>query len=124
MKISYNKIIKIKLVLSGLKNDELAEKIGVNKSTLSRNESKSLADKVYHFFDNFDPDINRAVGLIIKNYDPEKNDTNSNNVANEAYAQHGKDQEKERYIKFLENQIIEKDRQISKLLGIENKQTG
>lgn len=74
MKLTWNKIIKAKLALSGLKNEELAQHIDVDKSSLSRNESQNFYDKVYQFFEKYDSEINEAFDLILDYFSIEDND--------------------------------------------------
>lgn len=49
MKLSYNKIIKAKIALSGLKSNYVANKIGVAHASLSRNESVKFHEKVCQY---------------------------------------------------------------------------
>lgn len=85
MDITFNKIIKVTLALSGLKNEELADKIGINKATLSRNESKSIYLKVRQFFDKYDPEINEAIDVILNYFEINLDDPDKLNVVKEPF---------------------------------------
>jgi len=131
MELSYNRLIKVKIALSNVTNDSLAEHIGVNKSSLSRNESKHFYHKVSQYFDKEDPEINEAVDLIIEHFDFYLDDVIKQLQVNDAISVYETDIEKkykaeirqlkkdlvtyEKIEKVLYSQLIDKEKIITRL---------
>lgn len=120
MKLNYSKILDIKCILAEVSKKKLANDLGISQMTLSREiKDKSIIESIEKYFNNIDPEINSMCYKLrsedfLEIKEPEAKYIKSSELGIT-----------EKYIKHLETQIQEKDRQIMTLIsGYPNKQTG
>ena len=104
MELNYNKLVKLTLALSGLKNEDVAAKIGVNPASLSRNESKNLFYKVHHFFDKYDSEVSEAIDVLLDHFEWGMYEDVEQHVCNETQSEY-KHNNKDAEIRWLKSEI-------------------
>lgn len=115
MNLTNQQIFDIKFILSGLKKKEIAQKINDDASTFSKlelNQYKDTQERLNHFFDKINPEINKLIDLLLsKNRDLEKSERSI--VSEPTFEYKSKNDFLNEKIELLEKIIKEKERVIA-----------